>query len=135
MMDAFDVDELVARLDTSNHDYAEFFRASSGTLSMTIAFWPAGGEDPQEPHAEDEVYYVASGRGKIRVADEDRDVQAGTVVYVAAGAGHSFHSIEEDLAVVVFWSPPRAAEIERSRAPRAAEIERSRAPRARHPHQ
>ena len=30
---------------------------------MTIAFWPAGGEDLQEPHAEDEVYYVASGQG------------------------------------------------------------------------
>ena len=106
-MDAFEVDELVSRLDTSGHDFAEFFRAPSDTLSMTIAFWPAGGDDPQEPHAEDEVYYVASGRGRIRVADDDRPVQAGSVVYVAAGVEHRFHSIEEDLAVVVFWSPPR----------------------------
>jgi mannose-6-phosphate isomerase-like protein (cupin superfamily) len=108
-MDAFEVEELVSRLDTAGHDYAEFFRAPSGTLSMTIAFWPAGGEDPQEPHAEDEVYYVASGRGRIRVAAEDRDVQTGSVVYVAAGVEHRFHSIVEDLAVVVFWSPPRSA--------------------------
>ena len=106
-MDAFDVDELVARLDTSGHDFAEFFRAPSGTLSMTIAFWPAGGEDPQEPHAEDEVYCVASGRGRIKVAEDDREVQSGSVVYVAAGVEHRFHSIEEDLQVVVFWSPPR----------------------------
>jgi mannose-6-phosphate isomerase-like protein (cupin superfamily) len=106
-MDAFQVDELVSRLDTSSHDFAEFFRAPSQTLSMTIAFWPAGEEDPQEPHAEDEVYYVASGRGRIRVAAEDSDVRAGSVVYVAAGVEHRFHSIEEDLAVVVFWSPPR----------------------------
>ena len=118
-MDAFDVDELVTRLDTSDHDFAEFFRAPSGTLSMTIAFWPARGEDPQEPHAEDEVYYVVSGRGAIRVAGADRDVRAGSVIYVAAGVKHRFHSIEEDLAVVVFWSPPRTPEIERSRAPRA----------------
>jgi mannose-6-phosphate isomerase-like protein (cupin superfamily) len=106
-MDAFDVDELVARLDTSGHDFAEFFRAPSGTLSMTIAFWPAGGEDPQEPHAEDEVYYVASGRGRIKVAEDDREVLAGSVVYVAAGVEHRFHSIEDDMQVVVFWSPPR----------------------------
>jgi mannose-6-phosphate isomerase-like protein (cupin superfamily) len=107
-MDAWELDELVARLDTSGHDYAEFFRAPTGTLSMTIAFWPAGGEDPQTPHTEDEVYYVGSGRGKIDVAGETRDVAPGSVVYVAAGVEHRFHSIEEDLRVVVFWAPPRA---------------------------
>ncbi len=105
-MDAFELDELLRRLDTSRHDFAEFFRAEK--LSLTIAYWPAGSVDEQTPHAEDEVYYVASGRGRIRVGDEDRDVRAGTVVYVAAGVEHRFHSIEEDVAVLVFWSPPRA---------------------------
>ena len=107
-MDAFEVKDVLARLDTSGHDYSEFFRAASGKLSMTIAFWPAGGEDPQEPHTEDEVYYLASGRGQIRVDGEDRAVQPGSIVYVAAGVEHKFHSIEEDLEVVVFWSPARA---------------------------
>jgi mannose-6-phosphate isomerase-like protein (cupin superfamily) len=107
-VDAFEVGELVDRLDTARHDYQEFFRAESGTLSMTIVVWPAGGEDPQQPHTEDEVYYVASGRGRIRVAGEDRAVQPGSIVYVAAGVEHRFHSIEQDLEVVVFWSPARA---------------------------
>jgi mannose-6-phosphate isomerase-like protein (cupin superfamily) len=107
-VDAFQLDELVDRLDTSGHDFQEFFRAETGTLSMTIVFWPAGGEDPQQPHTEDEVYYVASGRGQIRVAGENRAVQPGSIVYVAAGVEHRFHSIEEDLKVVVFWSPARA---------------------------
>jgi mannose-6-phosphate isomerase-like protein (cupin superfamily) len=106
-MDAFELDDLVARLDTARHDFAEFFRAEA--LSLTIAFWPAGGADDQTPHTEDEVYFVASGRGRIRVADEDRAVRAGTVVYVAAGVDHRFHSIEEDLKVLVFWSPPRGS--------------------------
>jgi mannose-6-phosphate isomerase-like protein (cupin superfamily) len=51
---------------------------------------------------------VASGRGRIRVAVEERAVQTGSIVYVAAGVEHKFHSIEEDLKVVVFWSPARA---------------------------
>ena len=51
---------------------------------------------------------MASGRGQIRVAGEDRGVQPGSVVYVAAGVEHRFHSIEENLKVVVFWSPARA---------------------------
>lgn len=32
---------------------------------------------------EDEVYYVVSGRARIKVANENRTVQAGTIVYVA----------------------------------------------------
>ena len=104
-MDAFDLDDLLARLDTSGHVSSEFFRAP--TLSLTVAYWPAGGVDDQQPHTEDEVYYVAAGRGRIRVGEEDRDVAAGSVVYVAAGVEHHFHDIEEDLTIVVFWSPPR----------------------------
>ena len=104
-MDAFELDELVAGLDASRHDAAEFFRAE--TLSLTVVRWPAGSVDGQQPHTEDEVYYVAAGRAKLQVAGEHRSVAPGTVAYVAAGVEHRFHSIEEDLKVLVFWSPPR----------------------------
>ena len=46
-MDAFVADELVAGLDPGGHDFAEFFRSS--TLSLTVARWPAGSVDGQEP--------------------------------------------------------------------------------------
>jgi quercetin dioxygenase-like cupin family protein len=104
-MDAFEVDEVFARLDTSDHDYAEFFRAASGKLSMTIAFWPAGGDDPQRPHTEDEVYYVVAGSGQISVGDEVRDVRAGSIVFVAAGVPHRFHDITSELTLLVVFGP------------------------------
>jgi mannose-6-phosphate isomerase-like protein (cupin superfamily) len=49
---------------------------------------------------------VISGRGTIRVADEDRPVKAGSLVFVAAEVEHRFRDIEEDLRVLVFWAPP-----------------------------
>ena len=104
-MDAFDLDDLIARLDTAGHASSEFFRAP--TLSLTVAYWPAGGVDDQQPHTEDEVYYCVSGRGWIAVGNEDREVGAGTVVFVGAGVEHHFHDIAEDLTVLVFWAPPR----------------------------
>jgi hypothetical protein len=59
-MDAFTAGDLLAGLDPDRHDFAEFFRSS--TLSLTIAYWPAAGSaDDQQPHTEDEVYYVVSG--------------------------------------------------------------------------
>ncbi|HSS61312.1 MAG TPA: cupin domain-containing protein [Candidatus Limnocylindrales bacterium] len=93
--------------DAEGHGYVDFL--ASSLLSVGLAVWPSGSIDRQRPHLEDEVYYVISGRGTIRVADEDRSVKAGSLVFVAAGVEHRFHDIAEDLRVLVFWAPPHAA--------------------------
>ena len=90
--------------DAEGHGYVDFL--ASDRLSVGLAVWPAGSTDHQRPHEEDEVYYVISGRGAIRVAGEDRPIQAGSLVFVAAHVEHRFHSIEDDLRVLVFWAPP-----------------------------
>jgi mannose-6-phosphate isomerase-like protein (cupin superfamily) len=113
-MDAFETAELVAAQHRpGEHTYVDFLRKEMLSLGMSV--WPAGGEDRQQPHTEDEVYVVMAGRGEIRVAGEDRPVEPGSVVYVAAGVEHRFHDVEEDLHVLVFWAPPY-----RSRADAAA---------------
>jgi mannose-6-phosphate isomerase-like protein (cupin superfamily) len=90
--------------DADGHGYVDFL--ASDKLSVGLAIWKAGSIDRQQPHKEDEVYYVVSGRGAIRVAGEDRAVRQGSLVFVAAGVEHRFHDIEEDLRVLVFWAPP-----------------------------
>jgi mannose-6-phosphate isomerase-like protein (cupin superfamily) len=90
--------------DSDGHGYIDLL--ASDKLSVGLAVWPAGSTDRQQPHREDEVYYVISGRGVIRVANEDRPVRAGSLVFVAAGVEHRFHDIAEDLRVLVFWAPP-----------------------------
>ncbi|TMF86439.1 MAG: cupin domain-containing protein [Chloroflexi bacterium] len=93
--------------DAEGHGYVDFL--ASNKLSVGLAIWPAGSVDRQRPHEEDEVYYVITGRGTIWVADEDRPVRAGSLVFVAAQVEHRFHDIEEDLRVLVFWAPPHVA--------------------------
>jgi mannose-6-phosphate isomerase-like protein (cupin superfamily) len=90
--------------DADGHGYVDFLRSQK--LSVGLAVWPVGSTDRQRPHKEDEVYYVISGHGVIRVADEDRPVKPGSLVFVAAAVEHRFHDIEEDLRVLVFWAPP-----------------------------
>lgn len=102
-MQAFELANLISQQKDSNKLYLEFLKVPD--LSMGLYVLPAGGTDPQSPHTEDEVYYVVSGRAKIRVAEEDRDVQAGSIVYVAKNVEHRFHSIEEELKVIVFFAP------------------------------
>ncbi len=102
-MQAFEVADLAAQRAEAGRLYLEFLRVP--TLSMGLYVLPAGGVDPQQPHTEDEVYYVVRGRGMIRVGDEDRAVAAGSIVFVAAGVDHRFHAIEEELAILVFFAP------------------------------
>jgi mannose-6-phosphate isomerase-like protein (cupin superfamily) len=101
-MKAFELAQLITQHADSNKLYLEFLKVPD--LSMGLYVLPAGGTDPQSPHTEDEVYYVVSGKAKIRVADEDRAVQAGSIVYVAKNVEHRFHSIEEELTVLVFFA-------------------------------
>jgi len=110
-MRAFEIPELDPQpRDDQGHGYVDFL--ASEKLSVGLSVWPAGTIDRQQPHEEDEVYYVISGRGSIRVAGEDRPVQAGSLVFVAAHVEHRFHDIEEDLRVLVFWAPPHRAALQ-----------------------
>ena len=102
-MQAYELADLIAQRADSNNQYLEFLKVPD--LSMGLYVLPAGGVDPQSPHTEAEVYYVVSGKAQIKVADEDRAVQAGSIVYVAKNVGHRFHSIEAELTVIVFFAP------------------------------
>jgi mannose-6-phosphate isomerase-like protein (cupin superfamily) len=102
-MEAFELSQLISQRTASNRLYLEFLKVPD--LSMGLYVLPAGGTDPQSPHTEDEVYYVVSGQAQIRVAGEDRRVQAGSIVYVAKNVEHKFHTIEAELTVLVLFAP------------------------------
>ena len=102
-MQVFELAQLASQHAASNKLYLEFLKVPD--LSLGLYVLPAGGTDPQSPHTEAEVYYVVRGRAQIRVAEESRAVQAGSIVYVAKNVEHKFHSIEEELMVLVFFAP------------------------------
>jgi mannose-6-phosphate isomerase-like protein (cupin superfamily) len=106
-MDAFEIADVIAQQAASDRAYLEFLRVPA--LSMGLYVLPAGGVDPQQPHQEDEVYYVIDGRGMITVGTEDRPVEPGSIVFVGAGVEHRFHSIKEELKILVFFAPAESS--------------------------
>jgi mannose-6-phosphate isomerase-like protein (cupin superfamily) len=102
-MDAFELEQVAEERAKLGKLYVEFLRQPS--ISAGLYVLAAGSEDPQKPHTEDEVYYVVRGRATIRVAEEDRPVGPGSVIYVAAGVSHRFHTIEQDLEILVIFAP------------------------------
>ena len=102
-MQANELSQLISQRESSNKLYLEFLKVPD--LSMGLYVLPLGGTDPQSPHTEDEVYYVVSGRAQILVAEENRNVESGSIIYVEKNVAHRFHSIEEELKVLVFFAP------------------------------
>jgi mannose-6-phosphate isomerase-like protein (cupin superfamily) len=99
----FDIEQIDKRRAESGEAYLEFFRIPQ--MSLGVYKLEAGALDAQEPHTEDEIYYVSSGRGMIAVGDEDQAIQSGSIIFVAANVNHHFHSITEDLLLLVFFGP------------------------------
>ncbi|MDF2679208.1 MAG: cupin protein [Brevibacillus sp.] len=83
--------------------YHEFLRVPS--MSAGIYQLAAGAVDRQQPHTEDELYLVTAGRGVVSVGEVDQPVEPGSLVFVAAHVPHRFHSMTEDLTVLVLFSP------------------------------
>jgi mannose-6-phosphate isomerase-like protein (cupin superfamily) len=104
-LDAWEIADLLAQRAESGERYLDFFE--SADLSLGIYRLAAGEIDPQQPHTEDEIYYIVRGRGQISVSGEDRAVGPGSVVFVGTAIEHRFHSIEEDLEMLVVFAPPR----------------------------
>jgi mannose-6-phosphate isomerase-like protein (cupin superfamily) len=102
-MQAWELGEVEAARTAVGRLYHEFLTVDD--LSAGLYVLEAGATDPQSPHTEDELYYVVSGRGAITVGDETRDVQAGSLVFVAATVPHRFHDIVERLEVLVVFGP------------------------------
>jgi mannose-6-phosphate isomerase-like protein (cupin superfamily) len=83
--------------------YREFLRVPA--MSAGLYVLTAGATDPQRPHHEDEMYCVVRGRARFMAGEEDREVSAGSMIYVGAEVEHRFHDITEDLVVLVFFAP------------------------------
>ncbi len=102
-MDAFELADLAAQQAAGGRPYLEFLTVPD--LSVGLYVLRVGQPDLQQPHTEDEVYYVVSGRGRITVGDESRDVGPGSIVFVATAVPHRFHDITEDLTLLVAFGP------------------------------
>ena len=99
----FQLAQLEQQRSRAGKSYLEFLRVP--TMSAGVYTLPVGAADAQKPHKEDEMYYVVRGRARMRVGAEDRVIDQGSVIFVAAEVEHRFYDIAEELVVLVFFAP------------------------------
>src|SRR5438132_1920377 len=100
-MNAFEIDSLIEKCRDSGRRYLEFVNVPA--MSAEVFILPAGAVDDHQPHARDELYFVVEGRGVLQVQGKDREVRTGSSMFVPAGVEHHFHSIAEELVMLVMF--------------------------------
>ena len=102
--------ELLQRLPgkaTETWPSGEHFVRALAHGSMSVELYAPIGIDPQQPHAQDELYFVHSGSGVLRIAQARHAFGPGTCFFVPAGTEHRFENFTSDFSTwVVFWGPP-----------------------------
>ncbi len=84
----------------------ERFKRAFAHGTMSVELYAPLGNDPQQPHAQDELYFIYSGTGIFRVDGDSQAFAPGDCFFVAAGVTHRFEAFSEDFcAWVVFWGP------------------------------
>ena len=88
------------RLEANGGGY-EIVHASSGLeVGVYVLFAPE--PDRQQPHADDELYFVLDGHGVLEVEGKPVPLETGQAVFVPAGAHHGFTAYEHMSVLVIF---------------------------------
>jgi len=98
---ALAIERTKSRLLAAGGGY-ELVHASPG-LELGVYVLVAPEPDRQQPHADDEVYVVLEGNGRLQVEGDQVDLREGEAAFVPAGADHRFVGYE-NLAVLVIFS-------------------------------
>jgi mannose-6-phosphate isomerase-like protein (cupin superfamily) len=103
------ISQALARLPaaptTTYPDGVPFVRMMAGGTMSVEVFAPKG-TDLQQPHAQDELYFIHSGTAQIIINEQRFDAAVGDAFFVASGVAHQFENFSDDFVTwVVFYGP------------------------------
>lgn len=97
----FNTNEYIKKIiksDTYFHTFINKENLAAGVLCLN-----PGEKDTQDPHENDELYYVVKGDGFLLVDQKNYDISEGMVYYVAKNTPHCFHGNTKELVVLYFF--------------------------------
>ncbi|MEM3129256.1 MAG: cupin domain-containing protein [Nitrososphaerales archaeon] len=102
MSGIYHTNDLLKKLDASGNWFYSFM--SKGSMDAGILRLMPGENDPQRPHANDELYYVIKGTGFIRLENRDVPIKPGSIIFVPARMRHYFHGNKDELQVLYVFA-------------------------------
>ncbi len=100
----YDLSAYLEKIKNNNSYFHTFINKDS--LAAGVLVLKPGEEDAQTPHDSDEVYYVISGDGFLKIKDKDYSVSKDKLFFVAKNVEHYFHGNTKQLKVLYFFGGP-----------------------------
>ena len=100
----YDLNSYLDKIKKGNSYFHTFINRDS--LATGILLLKPGEEDTQVPHDSDEVYYVISGNGLLKINGKDYKVSKDKLFFVGKDVEHFFHGNTQELKVLYFFGGP-----------------------------
>lgn len=100
----YDLDTYIEKIKNSTSYFDTFINKES--LAAGILVLKPGEEDTQTPHESDEVYFVLSGNGFLKIKNNDYKVSKNKLFFVAKDVEHFFYGNTKELQVLYFFGGP-----------------------------
>ncbi len=102
----YDLDTYLEKIKKNNFYFQTFINKDS--LAAGVLVLKPGEEDIQTPHDSDEVYYIISGNGFLKIKDKNYKVSKDKLFFVAKDVEHCFYGNTKELKVLYFFGGPNS---------------------------
>ena len=100
----FNLQDNLEKIKKGNSYFHTFINKDS--LATGILILKPGEEDTQEPHESDEVYFIMSGNGYLKIKNKNYEILKDKLFFVEKNVPHYFHSNTKELKVLYFFGGP-----------------------------
>ena len=100
----FNLRDNLDKIKKSDSYFHTFINKDS--LATGILILKPGEEDTQEPHESDEVYFIMSGNGYLKIKNKNYEILKDKLFFVEKNVPHYFHSNTKELKVLYFFGGP-----------------------------
>ena len=100
----FNLKDNLDKIKKSNSYFHTFINKDS--LAVGLLVLKPGEEDTQEPHGSDEVYFIMSGNGYLKIKNKNYEILKDKLFFVEKNVPHYFHSNTKELKVLYFFGGP-----------------------------
>ena len=97
----FNLRDNLDKIKKSDSYFHTFINKDS--LATGILILKPGEKDTQEPHESDEVYFIISGNGFLKIKNKDYEISKDKLFFVGKNVPHYFHSNTKELKVLYFF--------------------------------
>jgi len=97
----FDLSTYLGKIKKSSTYFHTFINRDS--LAAGVLVLQPGEQDTQEPHQSDEVYFIISGDGFLKIQNKDYKISKDKLFFVAKNVEHNFYGNTKELKVLYFF--------------------------------